>query len=63
MRDKSLQDIENEMKDLRPEKELAYIDYAENAGNSWLRDQLWNRFESLQNDWNNLVKLREKLLK
>jgi len=60
---KTVEDIENEMKDLYPKKELAYIDYSENSGdNSGIRERLWYEFEDYRNRWNKLVKQRKSLL-
>lgn len=64
MTERTIEDIENEMRELHPKKELAYMDYLDNTGdNSGLRERLWDEFERYRNRWNELVVLRKKLLK
>ena len=59
-----VEDIENEMRDLYPKKELAYMDYSENTGDtSGLRERLWYEFEDYKNRWNKLVIERKELLR
>jgi len=60
---RSIQDIENEMRELYPKKELAYIDYSENTGDtSGICDRLWGEFEVLRDRWNTLVDERKELV-
>lgn len=60
---RTIDDIENEMRDLYPKKELAYLDYLDNTGNnSGLRERLWKEFKQCQNQWNAFVGERKKLL-
>jgi hypothetical protein len=61
--ERTVWDIENEMRELYPKKEIAYIDYSENIGDtSGLRERLWNKFEQYRNQWNGLVKERKRIL-
>ena len=63
MAEKTIQDIEKEMKEIHPEKELAYMDYCDNTGdNTGLREHLWDKYDDLRNRWNVLVVIRKKLL-
>ena len=63
MEEKTIEDIEQEMKDLHPKKELAYMDYCDNTGdNSGLRERLWDEFEQYRDRWNELVEERLKTL-
>ena len=62
MADRTPEDIEKELKELHPKKELAYIDYTENAGSSSHREMFWNRYKNLQDRWNELVALRNGML-
>ena len=60
---RELYDIENEMRELQPRKELAYIDYSENTGSDDdTRDRLWREFDRLRERWNTLVEERKALL-
>ena len=62
MGQKTIDDIEKEMKELYPKKELAYIDYLDNTGdNSGLRERLWSEFERHRDRWNDLVAERKKM--
>jgi len=62
--EKIVEDIEKEMTELYPKKELAYMDYLDNTGdNSGLRERLWREFEQYQDTWNKLVKHRKEVLK
>lgn len=51
------------MKDLYPKKELAYIDYHDNAGDVDTGGRLWKEFEVLKDEWNKLCVERKALLK
>lgn len=59
---RTIDDIENEMRDLYPKKELAYLDYLDNTGNnSGSRERLWEEFKRCQDRWNAFVGERKKL--
>ena len=63
MIERTVESIENEMRELRPKKELAYLDYQDNTGDSsGLRERLWDEFEHLRDRWNKLVDERKRLL-
>ena len=60
---RTIDNIEKEMLDLHPKKELAYMDYLDNTGNtSGLRERLWDEFERYCDMWNVLVNERKRLL-
>ena len=60
MDERTVEDIENEMRELHPKKELAYLDYCDNTGDtSGLRERLWSEFERYRNRWNVLVEERK----
>lgn len=61
--ERTVKDIEQELKDLYPKKELAYLDYLDNTGdNSGLRERFWDEFDNYRNQWNKLVKERKELI-
>lgn len=61
--DKTVEDIENGMRDLFPKKELAYMDYLDNTGDtSGVRERLWDEFETYRKQWNALVIERKELI-
>lgn len=62
MTDRTIEDIENEMRELYPKKELAYIDYRENTGDSETADRLFAEFRQYRDKWNALVEERKELL-
>lgn len=59
---KDIQNIESEMEKLYPQKELAYIDYKDNAGDEETADRLFVEFKILRDKWNKLVAKRKVLL-
>lgn len=56
------QDIEKELRELHPKKEIAYMDYMDNTGSSSHRDMFWDIYKDYQDRWNELVTLRNGLL-
>ena len=62
MAGRTVSEVEKEMKIIYPEKELAYMDYTENAGSSSHRDRFWNNYKCLQRKWNSLVRERYTVL-
>lgn len=63
MKKRTLKEIEQEMKELYPKKELTYIDAQDNRGDSETFDRLWREFNNYRNQWNKLVAERKKILK
>lgn len=60
---KNISEIERELQELYSRKELAYLDYTDNTGNtSGLRERLWNECVRLNDYWNTLVVERKRLL-
>lgn len=60
---RTISEIERELQELYPKKELAYLDYVDNTGNtSGLRERLWNEFVQLKTHWNILIVERKRLL-
>lgn len=60
---RAVEDIEDEMRELYLKKEIAYLDYSENMGNtSGLRERLWEEFKQYRNLWNDLVEERKRIL-
>lgn len=58
-----IKEIEKEMKELFPKKEMAYNDYINNVGSDELTyDHLWEEFRELRDRWNRLVVERKELL-
>jgi len=63
MTERTVKEIENEMRELYPKKEMAYLDYSENTGdNSGFRERLWDEFSRYRDRYNELVIERKKLL-
>ncbi|KKM94775.1 hypothetical protein LCGC14_1194870 [marine sediment metagenome] len=61
----TIKDIEKELTDLYPKKELAYQDYRDNSGSNddELRNRLWGDFKVYRDQWNKLVdESREKIM-
>ena len=63
MADDTLREIENEMRELKPDMDISYLDYSENTGDSEIADRLWHIFKAQKNRWNELVEKRNELLK
>ena len=61
---RTIKDIEKELTELYPKKELAYIDYRDNIGSNdeAFRGRLWREFDDYRNKWNKLVEERKVLL-
>ena len=59
---RTVKSIEKEMTELYPKKELAYIDYRDNAGDEETGPRLFQEFEAYRNRWNQLVTERKALL-
>ena len=60
---KSLTEIEAEMTELYPKKEIAKIDYFENVGSQEeLRDRFLIEYEKFAEQWNALVDERRRIL-
>ncbi len=59
---RTINNIEKEMKELYPKKELAYIDAQDNRGDSETFNRLWEEFEDYKRQWNKLVEKRKVLL-
>ena len=60
---KRIKAIEKELRELYPKKELAYIDYTDNAGDAETGGRLWCEFTEYRDKWNKLVDERRTLLK
>ena len=60
---RTVKDIEKEMTELYGKKELAYIDYTDNAGNVDTARRLWWEFVEYRDEWNKLVAERKAVLK
>ena len=60
---KNVKEIEKQLEELYPKKEVAYQDYRDNSGDSSIRDRLWSEFVEYRDEWNELVEQRKKLLK
>ena len=60
---RTVKDIEKEMIELRPKKNVAYEDYLDNTGDEELANRLWGEFLEYRNRWNDLVAERKTLLK
>ena len=60
---RTIKKIEAELTELYPKKELAYIDYTDNRGDSETAEQLYDEFKVLRDEWNSLVAERKELLK
>lgn len=60
---RTIKNIEKEMSELYPKKELAYIDYTDNRGDEDIRNQLWGEFIPLRDKWNKLVAERKAIKK
>ena len=52
-------EIEKEMRELFPKKELAYMDARQNEGGG-IADRMWMEFRTLRDRWNDLVDEFEK---
>ena len=59
---RTVKDIENEMTELRPEKDLAYEDYRDNSGDKETGTRLFGEFRVLRDKWNSLVAERKKIM-
>ena len=60
---RTVEDIETEMCRLFAKKEIAYVDYFDNTGDtSGLRERLWDEFSKYRDRWNDLVVERKELL-
>lgn len=62
MSKRTVEQIEKEMRELYPKKEVAYQDYRDNTGDSELAPRLWSEFNEYRNQWNKLVAERKLLL-
>ena len=60
---RKVKEIEAEMSELYYKKELAYIDYSDNKGDSETAEYLFDAFKVLRDKWNRLVAERKKLIK
>ena len=59
---RTLREIEDEMKELRSLKDLAYFDYMDNSGDRETGPRLWAEFDGLRRKWNALVVERKTAL-
>ena len=54
--------IEDELRNLNPRVELAYMDYLDNTGSGEYADWFFKEYDVLRKRWNELVRQRKALL-